>query len=126
VELTQIRLVVTEFATAFDYYRDVIGLTPQDPAAGAGPYAAFKPEWGSTLALHDRADLAGRLGGVLRPAGGDGALVAFRVPDLAEWLAAATERGARPLTDPVEFGRLRTGYLRDPEGTLLEIQQWLT
>src|ERR1700759_1163359 len=88
VELTQTRLIVDDFAAAFRYYRDVLGLPPQfdggqpphaglKPAGGAvsvyeravaapppqfdggqPPYAAFKPAGGGTLALHDRTDLA--------------------------------------------------------------------
>jgi predicted enzyme related to lactoylglutathione lyase len=37
-----------------------------------------------------------------------------------------TARGATVIAGPVEFGgRTRNVYLRDPEGNLIEIQQWL-
>jgi lactoylglutathione lyase len=128
VHLTQTRLVVTDFDATFRYYRDVIGLTPQfDPPQP--PYAAFKPDLGSALALHERADLATTLGDALRVTderGGDQAMVALRVDDLADYLAGAVERGAVVAAGPVEFdGRIRSAYLRDPEGNLVEIQQWL-
>lgn len=129
MHLTQTRLVVTDFDTTFRYYRDVIGLTPQfDPPQP--PYAAFKADLGSALALHERTDLAAALGDALRVSGergGDQAVVALRVDDLAGYLAGAVERGAVIAAGPVEFGgRLRSAYLRDPEGNLVEIQQWLT
>jgi catechol 2,3-dioxygenase-like lactoylglutathione lyase family enzyme len=47
VELTQTRLIVSDFAASFRYYRDVLGLRPQFEPAGP-PYAAFKPEAGGT------------------------------------------------------------------------------
>jgi catechol 2,3-dioxygenase-like lactoylglutathione lyase family enzyme len=129
MHLTQARLVVTDFDATFRYYRDVIGLRPQfEPSAP--PYAAFKPEHGSTLALHERNDLADALGGALRitgERGGDQAIVSLRVDDLDAYLGEVTGRGAVVAAGPVEFGgRIRSAYLRDPEGNLVEIQQWLT
>ena len=127
VHLTQIRLIVSDFPAVAAYYRDVIGLTPQFEQVSP-PYAAFKPELGSALCLHERADLACVLGeGVLAaPSKGDAALVALRVEDLDEYLTQARARGARVIAGPVEFGgRTRNAYLRDPEDNLIEIQQWL-
>jgi lactoylglutathione lyase len=127
MQLTQIRLIVSDFAAVAAYYRDVVGLTPQF-AGIEPPYAAFKPEQGSALCLHDRADLAEVLGeGVLRAAGtADAAMVSLRVDDLDAYLAGVTARGADVVAGPVEFGgRVRGAYLRDPEGNLIEIQQWL-
>ncbi len=140
VHLTQIRLIVSEFDRCVAFYRDVLGLTPQtdDPRP---PYAAFKPELGSTLALHERANLAAALGDTLRsgvdsrsssngevapvpPA--DAAMVSLRVDDLGDYLAAITARGAEISGEPVAYdGRVRCAYLRDPEGNLIELQQWL-
>jgi predicted enzyme related to lactoylglutathione lyase len=126
VHLSQIRLVVSDFPQAFAFYRDVLGLTPQSDVV-APPYAAFRPESGSSLALHERADLAARLGDTLTPGGGDRALVALRVDDLAACVETVTERGARVLAGPVDYdGRLRCAYLRDPEGNLIELQEWLS
>lgn len=126
MHLTQIRLLVTDFAGCAAWYRDVLGLTPQfDPPRP--PYAAFKPDQGSALSLHERADLGARLGLELGEPGGDRALVSLRVDDLAGYLASVRARGGQVLSGPVDFdGRLRAAYLRDPEGNLVEIQQWLT
>ncbi|WP_227837478.1 VOC family protein [Nocardia aurantia] len=124
--MTQIRLIVSDFTGTAAYYREVIGLRPQFDTV-APPYVAFEPEHGSALSLHDRADLDAVLGGVLRPgSGADSALIVLRVDDLDRYLTEVTGRGAEICTGPVVFGgRIRSAYLRDPEGNLLEIQQWL-
>lgn len=128
VHLTQIRLIVSDFPAVAAYYRDVIGLTPQFAADIQPPYVAFKPEQGSGLCLHERANLTEVLGdGVLREAGkADAAMVSLRVDDLDAYLTEVTARGAEVVAGPVEFGgRVRSAYLRDPEDNLIEIQQWL-
>ncbi|MBF6331704.1 VOC family protein [Nocardia transvalensis] len=127
MHLTQIRLIVSDFARTLAFYRDVIGLRPQVENPGP-PYVAFEPEMGSSLCLHDRTDLDAALGGVLRTGLGrtDTALVSLRVDDLDDYLAAVRERGAEIACGPLAFGdRIRCAYLRDPEENLIEIQQWL-
>lgn len=130
MHLTQVRLIVSDFAGMFAYYRDVIGLKPMFPEPNP-PYAAFVPELGSSLCLHDRADLATATGGEVSaeaPADKtDRSMVALRVDDIDAYLAEVTERGGVVVAGPIDFGgRTRNAYLRDPEGNLLEIQQWLT
>ncbi|ATL66661.1 VOC family protein [Nocardia terpenica] len=128
MHLTQIRLIVSDFPRTFEFYRDVIGLRPQVDNPGP-PYVAFKPELGSGLCLHDRDDLNKAVGGALRVGEGrsDTALVALRVDDLERYLTELRSRGAEILAEPVTFGdRILCAYLRDPEGNLIEIQQWLT
>lgn len=128
MHLTQIRLIVSDFAGCVSFYRDVLGLTPQtdDPRP---PYAAFKPELGSTLALHDRSNLAAALGDTLRPGSAtatDTTMVSLRVDDLTEYLTEIGGRGAEILAGPIDYdGRIRCAYLRDPDGNLIELQQWL-
>ena len=128
MHLTQIRLIVSDFSAMAAYYRDVIGLAPQY-AEPSPPYAAFTPAHGSSLCLHERADLAGVLGETLAPAPtvpADTVMIALRVNDLAAYLDGLTTRGGQVLAGPVEFGgRIRSAYLRDPEHNLIEIQQWL-
>lgn len=123
MHLSQIRLIVTDFAATARYYRDVIGLRPQvEPIQP--PYIAFKPDEGSTLALHDRAALAAVLGPALRR--DDRSLVSLRVDDLDEYVRAVTARGAALVAGPLaQSERVRAAYLRDPDGNLIEIQQWL-
>ncbi|WP_067891039.1 VOC family protein [Nocardia vaccinii] len=126
MHLTQIRLIVDDFARTAEFYRTVVGLEPLVPDP-APPYVAFEPALGSSLCLHERADLDGMLGEVLRPGRGDTAMVSLRVDDLTGYLGELTARGAEIAAGPVVFGdRIRCAYLRDPEGNLVEIQQWLT
>lgn len=125
MELTQVRLIVSDFAACFRFYRDVLGLKPQFDD-DSGPYAKFSPDEGSAgIALHDRADLERSLPG-LAAAGGDRALVVLRVDDLDAYATEITGRGAVLAGEPTVMGeRLRVAHLRDPEGNLVELQQWL-
>ncbi|MGH3382777.1 MAG: VOC family protein [Actinoallomurus sp.] len=125
MELTQVRLIVSDFAACFRFYRDVLGLKPQFDD-DSGPYAKFSPDEGSAgIALHDRADLERSLPG-LAAAGGDRALVVLRVDDLDAYATEITGRGAVLAGEPTVMGeRLRVVHLRDPEGNLVELQQWL-
>lgn len=121
MDVSQIRLIVSDFAAVYRFYRDVIGLIPQFDTPD-GPYAAFKPEHGSTIALQARVALAGVVPD-LADGGGDRTLIALRVDDLDAYRAGLTDRV--PVSEPVDLGRLKAAYLRDPEGNLLELQQWL-
>ena len=123
MDVTQVRLIVSDFPAVFRFYRDVLGLRPQFDD-DSGPYGAFKPDNGSAIALHDRADLA-RIVPDLKPGDGDRALLVLRVDDVDAYMAEIGGRGAGPITEPVVLdGRIRAAYLRDPEGNLLELQQW--
>lgn len=125
MELTQVRLIVSDFAACFRFYRDVLGLKPQFDD-DRGPYAKFSPDEGAAgIALHDRADMERSLPG-LAAAGGDRALVVLRVDDLDAFAAEIAGRGAVLAGEPtVMWERLRVAHLRDPEGNLIELQQWL-
>ncbi len=125
MELAQVRLVVTDFTGCFRFYRDVLGLKPQVDDDG-GPYAKFSPDEGSAgIALHDRADLEATLPGLAK-ADGDRALIVLKVDDVDAYAAEITARGAILAAGPaVLWERLRVVHLRDPEGNLIELQQWL-
>ncbi|MFH8684275.1 VOC family protein [Streptomyces lydicus] len=126
MELAQIRLLVTDFRDCYRFYRDVLGLAPQFPAED-GPYAKFTCDEGSAgLALQDRGQMARVLGELAAPPAGHRSLVVLRVDDLDGHCARITARGAvlahgpAPMTD-----RMRVAHLRDPEGNLVELQEWL-
>ncbi len=125
MELTQVRLIVSDFPASFRFYRDVLGLKPQVDD-DSGPYAKLSPSEGTAaIALHDRANLAETLPG-LAALGGDRALIVFRVEDVDAYAAEITGRGAVLVDAPVDlWGRMRACHLRDPEGNLIELQQWL-
>ncbi|MFK4149788.1 VOC family protein [Streptomyces sp. NPDC004065] len=126
MELAQVRLLVTDFAACYRFYAEVLGLKPQSGAAG-GPYEKFSPATGSAgIALQDRAMMAEVLGELAGPASGHRSLVVLRVDDLDRYCAEITARGAALLHGPAPMtDRMRVAHLKDPEGNLVELQEWL-
>ncbi|WP_369259129.1 VOC family protein [Streptomyces sp. R35] len=126
MELAQVRLLVSDFAACYRFYADVLGLKPQSGAT-EGPYEKFSPATGSAgMALQDRAMMAEVLGELGDPVNGHRSLVVLRVDDLDAYCDEITSRGATLLHGPVPMtDRLRVAYLKDPEGNLVELQQWL-
>jgi lactoylglutathione lyase len=98
MELTQIRLLVSDFPAVYRFYRDVLGLKPQFEAEN-GPYTKLSPDTGhAAIALQDRAQMTDVL----------------------------TACGADFTWAPVPMGdRMRVAYLEDPEGNRIELQEWL-
>ena len=126
MELTQIRLLVSDFPAVYRFYRDVLGFKPQFEAE-SGPYAKLTPDTGhAAIALQDRAQMAGILGRLGAQPDGFRALVVLRVDDLNATHAELTSRGAAFTRPPGSMGeRMRVAYLADPEGNLIELQEWL-
>ncbi|MFJ7147769.1 VOC family protein [Streptomyces sp. NPDC100445] len=126
MELAQVRLLVTDFAACYRFYADVLGLEPQS-GAERGPYEKFSPHAGSAgIALQDRAMMAGVLAELGGTATGHRSLVVLRVDDLDACCARVTERGTTLLRGPAPLtDRMRVAYLKDPEGNLVELQEWL-
>ncbi|MGW1256895.1 VOC family protein [Streptomyces sp. NPDC002513] len=126
MELAQVRLLVSDFAACYRFYADVLGLKPQSGAV-QGPYEKFSPAVGSAgIALQDRAVMARILGELGDAATGHRSLVVLRVDDLDAYCARITSRGATLLHGPAPLTeRLRVAHLKDPEGNLVELQEWL-
>ncbi|MFJ1971279.1 VOC family protein [Streptomyces sp. NPDC087903] len=126
MELAQVRLLVTDFPACYRFYAEVLGLRPQSGAT-AGPYEKFSPAAGSAgIALQDRAMMAEVLGELGDEASGHRSLVVLRVDDLDTYCADLATRGATLLRGPVLMtDRLRVAHLKDPEGNLVELQEWL-
>ncbi|MFF0787824.1 VOC family protein [Streptomyces spiralis] len=126
MELAQVRLLVTDFAAAYHFYAEVLGLKPQSGTA-EGPYEKFSPATGSAgIALQDRAMMAEVLGELGDEAIGHRSLVVLRVDDLDAYWAELTARGATLLHGPAPMtDRMRVAHLKDPEGNLVELQEWL-
>jgi predicted enzyme related to lactoylglutathione lyase len=126
VELAQVRLLVSDFAGCYRFYAEVLGLRPQSGAVD-GPYEKFSPATGSAgVALQDRAMMAEVLGELGDDAAGHRSLVVLRVDDLDAYCARITARGARVLHGPAPMGdRMRAAHLKDPEGNVVELQEWL-
>ncbi|MEV3858829.1 VOC family protein [Streptomyces sp. NPDC050095] len=126
MELTQVRLLVSDFPAVYRFYRDVLGLKPQFEAEH-GPYAKLSPDTGNcAVALQDRAQMAGLLGQLGTEPEGYRALVVLRVEDLDAAHAELGARGAEFVKGPGPMGeRMRVAYLEDPERNLIELQEWL-
>ena len=128
MELVQVRLVVTDFTACFRFYRDVLGLKPQVDDE-TGPYGKFSlPEGNAAIALQQRDHLAQGapwLRGTPDDRA-DGQLLVLKVDDVDAIVADLRSRGAEFLAEPeTQWERMRVAYLRDPEGNLIEWQQWL-
>ncbi|MET7453256.1 VOC family protein [Streptomyces sp. NPDC005574] len=126
MELAQVRLLVTDFPACYRFYAEVLGLRPQSGAAD-GPYEKFSPAAGSAgIALQDRAMMAEVLGELGDAASGHRSLVVLRVDDLDGYCADLATRGATLLHGPDHMtDRMRVAHLKDPEGNLVELQEWL-
>lgn len=126
MELAQVRLLVTDFAACYRFYAEVLGLRPQS-GTGEGPYEKFSPHAGSAgIALQDRAMMAAILGELGDVATGHRSLVVLRVDDLDAYCEQITGRGAVLVHGPEPMTqRMRVAHLKDPEGNLVELQEWL-
>ncbi|MFJ3025030.1 VOC family protein [Streptomyces tendae] len=126
MELAQVRLLVTDFAGCYRYYRDVLGLKPQFEAED-GPYAKFTAGGGTAgIALQDRAQMTQVLGELAAEPAGHRSLVVLRVDDLDRRCEELAARGAGLLRGPAPMtDRMRVAHLVDPEGNIVELQEWL-
>lgn len=121
MQLVQSRLLVRRFTEGYDFYANVLGLSPQRGRRDGG-YEKFSfPNGDAAIALQTRSDLEA----VVPLVEADRALIVVKVDDVDALAKQLTSRGAI-LAAPVEprFGGLRCAYLRDPEGNLLELQTW--
>jgi catechol 2,3-dioxygenase-like lactoylglutathione lyase family enzyme len=130
------RLLVGRFAEAFAFYDAVLpGLVGAKLVKGspAGPYANWDVEDQAVLVLFDRAAMAAVAGtsGLPAEAAGpaqDSAMFVCRVDDVDAGLALCLRHGATlavPAADRPDWGPgLRTAHLRDPAGTLVELQSY--
>jgi lactoylglutathione lyase len=126
VELAQVRLLVSDFAACYRFYCEVLGLKPQSGATG-GPYEKFSPATGSAgIALQDRSMMAEVLGELGDSATGHRSLVVLRVDDLDTYCEQVVARGATLVHGPAPMtDRMRVAHLKDPEGNVVELQEWL-
>ena len=127
------RLLVDDFEAAARFYtaalRALLGVDPARVVPEAG-YASWDLEGQGVLALMGRAQLAEAIGTADLPAPSrqDAAMLVLRVDDVDASARTLAELGATPVTAPrdrPEWGPgLRTAHLRDPAGTLLELQSY--
>ena len=129
------RLLVSHFAECFELYNAVL---PQLVGAklikgtAAGPYANWDVDDRAVLVLFDRTAMAEVAGTAALPATAapaqDAVMFVCRVADVDAGLRLCLRNGATPVAaavDRPEWGpNLRTAHLRDPAGTLIELQSY--
>jgi predicted enzyme related to lactoylglutathione lyase len=128
------RLLVTRFAECFRFYDAVLPElcgAVRDKGAETGPYANWEVDGRGVLVLFDRAALARAVGTEGLPSAAapaqDAAMLVQRVADVDAALAHCLAHGGTLVTaaaDRPEWGGLRAAHLRDPEGTLIELQSY--
>lgn len=129
MKLTHIRLLVNNFEACFRFYRDVMHFTVQWGAPNSD-YADFGVGADTTLALFKHSEMAAVIHTNQLPDGDalqDRVMLIFEVANLEAAVAELGERRARFVTaieDHPDWG-IRTVYLRDPDGTLIELNSAL-
>ncbi|MFI7003829.1 VOC family protein [Nocardia sp. NPDC050175] len=129
------RLLVTRFADCFTFYAAVLPeLIGAELIKGtaAGPYANWDVDDQAVLVLFDRAAMADIAGTATLPTRSapaqDAVMFVCRVKDVDAGLDLCLRHGATVVaapTDREQWGpNLRTAHLRDPDGTLIELQSY--
>ena len=125
-QFTYTRLLVNNFKACFLFYRDVMGFKATYGTEN-DVYADF--DTGSVvLALFDRQTMSVALGTTGLPARGDAqdaCCLCFSVDNVDEACERLQGKGislVTPPTDQVGWG-IRAAHFRDPDGTLIEINQ---
>lgn len=121
------RLLVIEFAKCFLFYRDVIGLQAKWGDENDN-YASFANHEGEepVLALFARQEMAKTIGANRLPVdtqSQDQIMLIFRVDDVDTEAARIQTKGIHLIAEPKDFPGwgIRTAYLRDPDGNLIEL-----
>lgn len=122
-----VAIFVNNLTEMVKFYQEVIGI--EIDWDGNGPYAEFKHE-GIRFMMYERKELAGYLRTeVTYPCGLNGTFeLAVDLPlfsDVDREYKRVTGLGARPVVPPRdEPWGMRTSYIADPEGNLIEIGSW--
>lgn len=125
MKLTHVRLLVVDLDACFRFYRDVMGFEVLWGREGGG-YAVFEVEGGVFLALFPRQEMAEAVGAAeaaVEVECQDRAMLIFGVEDVGATVAGLRARGAEfvgGVEDHPDWG-IRTAHLRDPAGTLIEL-----
>ncbi|MFB8282435.1 VOC family protein [Nocardia colli] len=129
------RLLVTRFAECFAFYAAVLpDLIGADLIKGTsdGPYANWDVDDQAALILFDRTAMAQVVGTATLPTQSaptqDSVMFVCRVEDVDKAHTLCLQNGATPVTAPTDrpdWGpNLRTAHVRDPDGTLIELQSY--
>jgi lactoylglutathione lyase len=118
VKFSQVRLLVDDFAAAYRFYSEELGLEPGFGAIDDPPYASFAAGDGA-VAIFERSGQESTV--ELRPAG-DSTLLVLEVDDVDAEAARLEEHLVGRPVDKGEWGG-RVAYVRDPSGNLIELFQ---
>lgn len=125
-KFTHTRLLVSEFKACFRFYRDVLGFQVTYGTED-GTYVDF--DTGPTnLALFDRLEMSKAVGTANLPPNAevqDKVCLIFAVEDVDAICKKIREQGVSLIgeaSDHPDWG-IRSAYFRDPDGTLIEINQ---
>ena len=118
------RFLVADFTATFRFYREIVGLPTTYPPDASGPYAEFELGGEKYLGLFDRAQMLEAVG---RPIDAerepdDHALLCISVEDVDEEARRLQGLGIELVAAPADHEPwgMRTVYVRDPEGNLVE------
>ena len=126
MQLTHIRLLVSDFRGCFRFYRDILRLTPEF-GEESGSYAAFAAGH-AKVALFKRELMAESVSTSEKPVDADcqdRTAVIVAVADVDAVAKRLHARGASFVNSPhdrPDWG-VRCLHLRDPDGNLIEINQ---
>ena len=110
-------LVVSDYARALAFYRDVLGATVVRELPGTLGFLNFR---GSQILLSAPGGLTKDKPPDMNSAIGE---LTMRVPDCSAAYEVLRSRGAEFITPPVEWGDEIRAFFHDPDGHLLEISQ---
>ena len=118
------RLLVTDFERTFRFYREIVGLPTTYAPDTSGPYAEFELGGDKYLGLFDRALMLEALGlpADAQRSPDDHAVLCISVEDADEEARRLEGLGAEVVALPADHEPwgMRTVYVRDPEGNLVE------
>ncbi len=122
------RLLVNEFKACFLFYKDVMefDVTVENEQNG---YAEFKAG-DMRLSLFRRQEMAEIIRNAHKPSHAecqDNVALIFTVPDLDEVYQQLQHKGVKFTAEPMNnpYYGIKTAYLRDPDGTLIGLYQFL-
>lgn len=138
MQIYHVRLLVTHFAECFRFYRDVLGFSVSW-GVETGTYASFvgSNKGEDNLAIFGRKSMAEAIGTADLPVDAtaqDKSMLIIRVEDVDAEAARLAGLGVKIINGPLDHPGwgMRTAYLRDPDGNLIELMgglpedQWTT
>lgn len=121
---THTRVLVSDFAACFRFYRDILGLKPEIGDEG-GPYAEFRMGNIILALFTDEAMAAALKRKITRCTDCPQVVICMRVDNVDAAVDIFKKRGANFITEPTNRPEwsIRTAHLTDPDGNIIELNQ---